>query len=168
MCRPQAGPAGGKGKKDLPGARRGALPLAVFIVALLTAGIVIAFIRGGDDTPQADDSPTPDFTITTTTPPATNGSPTPTGTTPTTSPTMTETPTESPTVTETPTESPTTSPAGTVTPTSVPTSPTVLPTTPDGGDLPRTGMPVAGWLFGGILLMVASTALMRALSRHPA
>ena len=153
----------------MPGARRGALPLAVFIIALFFAGLAIAISRGGDGDPMADDSPTPTFTVSPMSPTAepTDTPPSPTDTPPTTTPasptdTPTETPVESPTTTSSPTESPTDLP------TTIPPTDTPLPTTTGGGDMPRTGMPVGGWLFGGLALMLASTAMMRALSRRPA
>ena len=34
--------------------------------------------------------------------------------------------------------------------------------------MPQTGMPVGGWLFGGMALMLLSSALLRSLTRRPA
>jgi outer membrane biosynthesis protein TonB len=119
---------------------RGALPLAILIVAALAAGIVVAIIQPGDLGEEA----APEPTATAESPlPTTPASPEPTIETP--SPEPTEEPSPEPT------EEPTPEPE------------------PNGGaqngqaepTLAETGGPVLPWLLGGALLTAAGAGLWR-------
>ena len=168
----------------MPGRNRGALPLALLIIAALAAGVVVAVMRLGDqkkmeqagDGPSVTVSPTVPGTETPTTPPETPTSPpetpeTPgaTDTTQTPSPTTTET-------TETPSPKPTKTPSPK--PTETPETPEPSPTETNGGGGPgngddddddilaRTGGPVLPWFLGGVLMLAGSAGLWR-LRRAP-
>jgi hypothetical protein len=144
------------------------MPLAIFIVALLAAGITIAVNRAGDETPRARVSPRPSYTFTNSTPSGGTTTTTPPATSTTTSPTASGTTEPSPTDTGTSASPSPTDTSGTTSPTSIPpTSTSILPTS-TVGPMPRTGGPVGSWLFGGLALMLLSTALMRAVTRRPA
>jgi cytoskeletal protein RodZ len=130
----------------VPGPRRGALPLALLVVAVLVTGIVIAVARQPKDEDKAGPTIQPTETIS-----------------PTEEPTETVSPTEEPTETVSPTEEPTET-----------VSPTVEPTEPNGGQVPTNGEPplaetggaTAPWLLGGAFLIGLAVALWR-LSRKP-
>jgi PT repeat len=134
---------------------RGALPLAILIIAALVAGIAIAIVKPGDlGREQAGPEPT-----------LTQVSPQPTGpdtTSATTSPVPTATPTEEPT--EEPTDEPTEEPTE---------EPSPEPTDDGNGNgdtdptLADTGGPVLPWLVSGVLMFLGGLGLMR-LRRRPA
>lgn len=137
----------------MPG-QRGALPLALLIVAALGAGIALAVIRAGEEPgPKATPTVSPTTPVTPTTPespttpasPTTPGTPSPTGT-PTTpeSPSPTGTPTETPGTPETP-------------------GPTGTDATPGPRETPlaKTGGATAPWFLIGAALIGLSGALWR-------
>ncbi len=126
--------------------RRGSLPLALLIVAVLAVGVVVAATRE----PTAPDvaEPTPAASPTLRHSPATEPpiifTPSPA-----------ESPTESPTAepTESPTAEPTETPTETAEPTETPTE--------AGTPLAKTGGPVLPWFLGGALLIAVAAALWR-------
>jgi hypothetical protein len=120
---------------------RGALPLAILIVAALAAGIAVAVIQPGD---LGEERAGPEPTITEASPqPTATASPEPTFESPTPEPS--EEPTEEPT--EEPSPEPTEDGNG------------------GGGQngpaLAETGGPVLPWLLGGSLLFAGGAALWR-------
>ena len=130
----------------MPGPNRGALPLALLIVAALTGGIVVAVMRIDErGTDIGGPGPTP------TSPQATVPSPTVESPSPTVEPTTEPTtePTESPKPTIEPTEEPTDEPS---------------PEPTDDGDgtvLAQTGGPVLPYFLGGALMIAGSAGIWR-------
>ena len=154
----------------MPGPNRGALPLALLIVAALAAGIVIAVMRideQGIDIVGPSVSPDPTITSPTVEPteePTVEPTEEPT-LEPTEEPTLepTEEPTEEPTVepTEEPTEEPSPEPTD---------EPSPEPTDDgnggnngngDGDILAQTGGPLLPYFLGGALMIAGSAALWR-------
>ncbi len=133
--------------------RRGSLPLALLIIAVLAIGVVVAVTKEPEGPDLAGPTPAASPTL---------------RHSPATEPPIifTPEPTESPA--ESPTAEPTETPIETVEPTETPTE-TVEPTeTPieAGTPLAKTGGPVLPWFLGGGLLIAVAGALWR-LSRVP-